>query len=115
MESTKQCVSLLLPISEKLSKFSQNHKFREVFSKRGTSFFRGGCKILNLQGQNLFRGQAGSGGTFLPPCGRKPALHIRLSKWFSSNDAHSQLKLVSNEIVSSLFQIQSSDWVEMWK
>ena len=114
MESTKHCLSLLLPILEKLSKFSQKYKFREEFSKRGTSFCRGGCKILNLQEQNLFRGQAGSGA--LPaPCGRKPALYIRLSKWFSSSDAESQLKFVSNEIVSSLFQIQSSDRVKMWK
>ena len=41
-ESTKLCLSLLLPILENLSKFSQNYKFREVFSKRGASFFGGG-------------------------------------------------------------------------
>ena len=37
---------------------------------------------------------------------------MTLSKLFSSSDAQSQLKLVSNDIVSSLFQIQSNDRVK---
>ena len=46
--------------------------FERHFSKRGASFFGGGGdKILNLQGRNLFRGQAGSGGAPLPPCEKK--------------------------------------------
>ena len=44
-ESTMRCLSLLLPILGKLSKFSQNYKFREVFSKRGASFFKGGLNF----------------------------------------------------------------------
>ena len=62
MESTKHCVSLLLPILEKLSKFSQNHKFLEVLSKKGHFFFQrrvqnfklAGAK--SLQGASRFRG-----------------------------------------------------------
>ena len=67
------CLIQKSSIEEKLSKFGQNYKFREVFFKKG-HFFLGGHKILNLQGQNLFRGQAGSRVPL--PCGRKPASQV---------------------------------------
>ena len=52
------CVVQKSSMEEKVSKFSQNYKFREVFFKKGCFFFggEGRGKILNLQGQNLFRG-----------------------------------------------------------
>ena len=65
-------------IQEKLSKFSQNYKFREVFSKRDASFVREGHKILNLQGQNLFRGKQVQGAP-PTPCGRKPDISLIVS------------------------------------
>ena len=89
-ESTKRCLSLLLPILEKLSKFSQNYKFREVFSKRGSSFFRGGHKILNLQGQNLFRGASRFRGRPPAPLWKKARLRndkyimMQYTNWINS-------------------------------
>ena len=66
MESTKRYLSLLLPILEKLSKFSQNYKFREVFSKQGASFFQGGAKFLTCRGKISSGGKQVQGGTPLP-------------------------------------------------
>ena len=68
MESTKRCLSLLPPILEKLSKFTQNCKFREVFSKRGASFFRGGGQNFKLAGaKSLQGGKQVQGGAPCPP------------------------------------------------
>ena len=80
MESSKRCLSLLLPILEKLSKFSQNYKFREVFSKRGTSF-SGGVQNFKLAGAKSLQGV--SRFRVAPSCRRKLELTLNLSVHWS--------------------------------
>ena len=67
--------------------WSKLQVLRGIF-KKGRFFFQGGGrKLLNLQGQNLFRGASRFRGA--PPCGRKPVgrLHvqIRLMRIFGLN------------------------------